>query len=457
MELAIQILREYPQDHGVIRGACALIANLSLVEENISLVVDYGLVRTLASVLGDLRKEGDVQQQAELHAMAISALTNITKFSVGKEEFVEKCNGIQLLTELFQDSLTQKDECAPIFDGVYSVFANIVFDERYIKRVVTDEFVSETVSLLNFYLSKGDGVYDMVLTDDDNDDDGNDDDEECGSNASTDEEWDDGGDDDGTDGSDDLDEAVCNAFSSICAFLTNISIETEYQVLIAWKNGIPPIIDSLGAFSDNCIVCDKSCSLLRNLSLNGDNRREIADNGGIHRVLSVLERHPANPAICANACGVIANLLLDRDIVTLAARENAICTIAAAVRRNLGDPCVCERGCAALLLLLKSGCRFAVLRAGVCVNVGLAVLKRLADMVEKREEVVGVGVVDEERCVEVDLVEAACALVATGVATAARKGLSLKEVFELNPWLPDEFRQIIQSRSGGLLKWFKLW
>ena len=479
MDLAIQILRQYPHDHGVIRGASALIANLSLIEENISLIVGCGLVRTLTSLVDSLRKErmggeddgeggyegGDDDddeeegfQQADLLAMVISALTNITKFSEGKEEFVEKCNGIQLFTELFQDSLAQKEECTPIFDGVYSVFANIIFDERYIKKVVTDEFVSETVSLLNFYLTKGDdnemfsiGVHDRASESSGNCDGSvnNEDEDECSSSstASTDDEWDDDDDGSGDDG-DGPDDATCNAFSSICAFLTNISIEVEYQVLIAWKNGIPPIVDSLGAFSDSPGVCDKACSLLRNLSLNGDNRREIADHGGIHRVLSVLEKHTASPEICTNACGVIANLLLDKDVATLAARENAVCAIAAAVRRNVGDPAVCERGCAALLLLLKSGCKFALLRAGVCVGTGLTVLKRLVDYGEDKED-------EDDNGDYINLCETVCNLVATGVA--AQRGYSLKSVFESNPWITEEFRRMIQGKSGGLLKWFKIW
>lgn len=440
MELAIQILRQHPQDYGVIRGACALIANLSLIEENVSLIVDYGLVRTLTSIVNDLRKKEN-DQRADVQGMVISALTNITKFSVGKEEFVEKCNGIQLLVELFQDSLSQKEESAPIFDGVYSVFANIVFDERYIKRVVTDDFVSETVNLLNFYLMKG--GYDEMISFDDNSECTE---EDCSGSVSTDEEWEEYFDGDESSG---LDDAICNTFSSICAFLTNISIEVEYQVLIAWKNGIPPIIDSLCIFSDSCVVCDKACSLLRNLSLNGDNRKEIADNGGIHRVLSVLEKHVENPEICTNACGVIANLLLDKDVATLAARENAVCTIAAAVRHNLDDPFVCERGCAALLLLLKSGCRFALLRAGVCVNTGLAVLRKLAARGEEEEEE------EEDEREDADLCDAVCSLVVTGVTS--QRGSSLKNVLESNPWIPDEYKRIIQNKSGGLLKWFKLW
>ena len=418
-------------------------------------------MRTLTSLVDSLRKEGaddddDGEEdfhQADLLAMVISALTNITKFSDGKEEFVEKCNGIQLFTELFQDSLAQKEDCAPIFDGVYSVFANIIFDERYIKKVVTDEFVSETVSLLNFYLMKGDDNAMFAIEDEDASASVDNDGDDCSSTVSTDDddEWNDSDDDSGDDEGGSPDDAICNAFSSICAFLTNISIEVEYQVLIAWKNGIPPIVDSLGAFSDSPIVCDKACSLLRNLSLNGDNRREIADHGGIHRVLSVLEKHTASPEICTNACGVIANLLLDKDVATLAARENAVCAIAAAVRRNVGEPAVCERGCAALLLLLKSGCRFALLRAGVCVSTGLNVLKWLVKRGEEKDDEND----DDDESEYDNLCETVCNLIATGVAS--QRDYSLKSVFELNPWITEEFRRMIQGKSGGLLKWFKIW
>ena len=458
MELAIQILRRYSRDHGVIRGACALIANLSLVEENVSLIVEYGLVHTLASLLGELRKEG--VQQADLCAKVISALTNITKFSVGKEEFVESCNGVRLFSEMFQDSLLRKEDSAPVFDGIYSVFANVVFDERYIKRVVNEKFVGETIELLNHYLAKGRNNDDPFLDDDFGDPSAASSttssscccccDDVSSSTDDTSSEWYD--DDDVLGGYDDK-TAVCNAVSSMCAFLTNISIETEYQVLVAWKNGIPPIVDSLGVFSEDSGVCDKACALLRNLSLNSDNRREITDNGGIHRVLSVLERHTANPSVCTNACGVLANVLLDKSVAALAARENTVCTIAAAVRRNICDPFVCERGCAALLLLLRSGGRLAVSRANVCTSTALAVLRRLVRLDRVNEcGSGGSGCGGNDGAVDPDLCDAVCGLLAAAVTAQREPGL--RTVLESNPWITEEYRQIVQRKSGG---WFKWW